>query len=218
LIVVSMLCAGGFYIAVVLAVAFAFGGDARAASDLTTADAAAAAWSSPWAGALLIVGGVAGIVTTWNALLVGSSRLVYALAKDEMLPAGLSTLHPRHATPTRALWSICAVSCIAPWFGRPALVWLVDAGSLGVVVAYAIVALSFLALRRKEPALPRPYRVPGGTVIGWLAFVMAFAIGLLYLPGSPAALIWPQEWAICLGWIGIGGLLYGLQRRGPLDH
>jgi amino acid transporter len=218
LIVVSMLCAGGFYIAVVLAVAFALGGDARTASDLPTADAAAAAWSSPWAGVLLIAGGVAGIVTTWNALLVGSSRLVYALAKDEMLPASLGTLHPRHANPTRALWWICAVSCIAPWFGRPALVWLVDAGSLGVVVAYAIVALSFLALRKKEPALPRPYRVPGGAVIGWLAFVMAFAIGLLYLPGSPAALIWPQEWAICLGWIGVGGLFYGLQRRRLLDH
>lgn len=213
LIVVSMLCAGCFYIAVVLAVAFALGGDARGASDLTTADAAAAAWSSPWAGALLIGGGVAGIVTTWNALLVGASRLVYALAKDQMLPAGFAILHPRHATPTRALWWICAVSCLAPWFGRPALVWLVDAGSLGVVIAYAIVALSFIALRRKEPSLSRPYRVPGGVVVGWLAFLMAFAIGLLYLPGSPGALIWPQEWVICLGWASAGVSLYWLQRR-----
>ncbi len=212
LIVASMIFAALFYIAMILAVAYVLDGEARAASDLTTADAAAAAWSSRWASTILIVGGIAGIVTTWNACLVGSSRLVYALAEDAMLPTRFAVLHKRYATPSIVLWCICAVSCLAPWFGRPALVWLIDAGSLGVIIAYAIVALAFLVLRKKEPSLPRPYRVRFGTAVGVLAFVLALGIIGLYLPGSPGALIWPQEWVICGVWVAIGLVLYPFRR------
>ena len=141
-------------------------------------------------------------------MLVASSRLIYALSSSAMLPTWLATLHHKHASPARALWMICAISCLAPWFGRSALVWLINAGSLGVIVAYAIVALAFLALRRREPDLPRPFRVPCGTACGWIAFVAACAIGTLYLPWSPAALVWPQEWSICGLWALGGAVLY----------
>jgi APA family basic amino acid/polyamine antiporter len=36
---------------------------------------------------------------------------------------------------------------------------------------------------------------------------------LLYMPGSPAALIWPQEWGIVLAWTILGGILYGIARK-----
>ena len=57
---------------------------------------------------------------------------------------------------------IGALSVITPFFGRKTLVWLVDAGGLGIVVAYATVALSFLVLRKKEPDMERPFRVRQG--------------------------------------------------------
>lgn len=212
LVVVSVACAVLWYAGIILAVGYALDADGRTASTLATADAAAAAWAGSrlgdWAATLLVCGGVAGIVTTWNAFLVGASRLTYALASHDMLPRPLGVLHARHATPARALWVICAVSCLAALFGRPALVWLVDAGSLGVIVAYAVVALAFVALRRREPALARPYRVPGGETCGWVAFLLALAIGSLYLPWSPAALVWPEEWLICGLWAVAGALLF----------
>lgn len=214
LVVASVLCAVAWYAGVILAVGYALAPAGRAASELGTADAAAAAWGGSWAGTFLVCGGIAGIVTTWNAFLVGASRLTYALAEHRMLPAGLGRLDPRHGTPARALWAICALSSAAPWFGRPALVWLVNAGSLGVIVAYAVVALAFIALRRREPGLPRPYRVPGGETCGWIAFALALAIGALYLPWSPAALVWPQEWLICGGWALGGAALYLAGRHG----
>ncbi len=213
LVVVSVLCAAAWYILVILGVAWVLDAPARAAGGLTTAAAAEAAWGGRWAGTLLVAGGIAGIVTTWNAFLVGASRLTYALAADGQLPRWLADDAPTARAPVRALWAICALSALAPWFGRPALVWLVDAGSLGVVIAYAVVALAFLVLRRRDPALARPYRVPCGPLVGGAAFVLALALVTLYLPFSPSALVWPQEWAICGAWLVLGGSLFGLARR-----
>ncbi len=214
LVVVSVVAAVIWYTSIVLAVGYVLDPAARAQSSLTTATAAAAAWSGAWAGTILVCGGIAGIVTSWNAMLVASSRLVYALATSGMLPSWLAVLHDKHASPARALWLICALSCAAPWFGRSALVWLINAGSLGVIVAYAIVAAAFLALRRREPHLPRPFRVPFGAVCGWTALAAACTIGSLYLPWSPAALAWPEEWSICALWALGGAVMYLSTFRG----
>jgi len=107
---------------------------------------------------------------------------------------------------------IGGLSVLAPLFGRPALVWLVDAGGLGIVIAYALVAWSFLVLRVREPEMPRPYSVKNWRLIGGAALVLSVAIAILYLPGSPAALVWPYEWLIVLGWVVLGALLLRLAR------
>ncbi|MCZ6893741.1 MAG: APC family permease [Gammaproteobacteria bacterium] len=212
LVVFSVTAAAAFYVLIVLAVGYVLDPSARAQSTLTTADAAVAAWSGTWAGTVLVCGGIAGIITSWNAFLLAASRLIYALASSRMLPSWLARLDDKHASPARALWLICAISCVAPWFGRSALVWLVNAGSVGVIIAYAVVALAFIVLRRQQPDLERPYRVPFGPVCGWLAFAFACAIATLYLPWSPAALLWPQEWMICGLWA-LGGAVMYLRTR-----
>lgn len=165
-------------------------------------------------GRLALLGaGLAGIITSWNAFIIGGSRAIYALARARLLPAFLGELHPRYHTPVNAILLIGLLSIIGPFFGRPALVWAVDAGGLGIVIAYSMVALSFLVLRRKEPELARPYRVPYGNLVGWLALLLSCGLGLLYLPGSPSALVWPQEWAIVIAWALLGGVLYKFSGR-----
>jgi len=96
----------------------------------------------------------------------------------------------------------CGVlSAIAPFFGRKVLVWAVDAGGLTIVVAFLMVALAFVALRIKEPDMERPFRAPGGKALGIAAAVASVGLGVLYMPGMPAALV-PQEWVIVgLWWI-----------------
>lgn len=64
---------------------------------------------------------------------VDGSRAIYALAHSGMLPAFLGKLHPTHKTPTNAIFLMGICYCIAPFLGRPALVWLVVAGGLGIV-------------------------------------------------------------------------------------
>ena len=181
---------------------------------LPTADAMSAVYGSPWAGRVLVVGGAFGILTSWNAFFLGASRLLFAMARGGMLPAAFARLHPRHGSPAAVVVALTAATAAAPFFGRPALVWLVDAGSLATVVAYLLVAASFLVIRRRHPDLPRPYRVAAPALVGWLAVAATVFFVLLYLPGSPSALVWPEEWAIVLAWTGLGAALAaGMRRR-----
>ncbi len=211
LIVLSVGCAIVWYCAILWAVAYVLPAEIRAQPGMTTALASARAWGGQWAFNVLVIGGIAGILTTWNAFVVGASRLIFALAESDMLPRGLAALHPRYGTPHRALWAVGILTCLAPWFGRPILIWLLNAGSLAVIVGYILVVGSFLALRVREPELARPYRVRHWRTVGALALLLSLAITSLYLPGSAAALA-PPEWLICGGWA-LGGLvLYRVSR------
>ena len=215
LLMVSISLAVAWYVAMIWSVSMGLSASDRAASELPTADAMAGLFAGTWAGKLLVVGGIGGILTSWNAFLIGGSRAIYALARAGQLPAALGRLHPRYNTPHLALMLIGSLSIVAPLFGRPALVWLVDAGGLGIVVAYAFVAWSFLVLRRREPDMERPYRVRNGRVVGRVALALSIGISCLYLPGSPAALVWPHEWLIVIGWAVLGaGLLRAALRPG----
>jgi amino acid transporter len=208
LLMVSIGMAVSWYIAMIWAVSVGLGEAVRQGSELPTADASAVLLGGSWGGKLLVVAGIGGILTSWNAFLIGGSRAIYALARAGQLPATLGRLHPKYNTPHRAVLLIGILSVIAPLFGRPALVWLVDAGGLGIVIAYAFVALSFLVLRKRDPGMERPYRVRYGNVVGWIALVLSLAIASLYMPGSPAALVWPYEWAIFLSWVLLGVLMF----------
>lgn len=210
ILIFSVVMAVAWYIGIILAVSLALSGEQSAAATLPTVDAMSAVFGGAWAGKLLILAGIGGIITSWNAFLVGGSRAIYAMAHAKMLPEFLGRLHPTYKTPVNAILMVGALSIVAPLFGRKALVWLVDAGGLGIVVAYATVAASFLVLRRKEPEMPRPFRVANGNLVGWGALILAVGIIVLYMPGSPAALIWPYEWAIVGGWamLGLGFYLW----------
>jgi amino acid transporter len=213
LLMAAIVIAVLWYVAMIIAVSVALTPAERASSSLPTADAASAALGGGWAGTLLVIAGIGGILTSWNAFLIGGSRAMYALAKAGQLPAWLGVLHPRYNTPHRAVLLIGFFSILAPFFGRQAMVWLVDAGSFGIIVAYAFVALSFLVLRYREPEMPRPYAVRFWKFTGFAALLLSLAIVLLFLPGSPAALIWPWEWAIVGGWILLGAVLLAAGRR-----
>jgi amino acid transporter len=207
LLMVSIALAIGFYILIVWGVSMGADEASRNASPLPTASAAEALLGSSLGAKLLIVGGVGGILTSWNAFIIGASRAIYALAHAGQLPAVLGRVHPRFKTPYAAVLLVGALSIVAPFFGRPAMVWLVNAGSFGVTVAYAFVAISFLVLRKREPDMPRPYRVRGGVAVGVAAFVLSIGIAIMFLPFAPAALVWPNEWLIVLGWWTLGLLL-----------
>ncbi|MCM5703502.1 APC family permease [Larsenimonas salina] len=166
-----------------------------------------AVFDAPWASKLMILAGMAGIITSWNAFYIGGSRAIYALAHAGMLPGFLAKLHPKYKTPTNAILLIGIISSLAPLMGRPAMVWLVDAGGLGIVIAYLFVALSFLVLRAREPEMPRPFRVPQGMLVGVIAVALSIGMAGLYLPFSPAALT-GVEWLVFGGWMLLGLLMY----------
>jgi amino acid transporter len=212
-LMLSIITAVAWYSVIIWAVASGLDEAGREASPLPTADAAVAVLGGAWAGKLLVIGGIGGILTSWNAFLIGGSRALYAMARAGQLPAAFGRLHPRFNTPHNAILLIGAMSLIAPFFGRPAMVWLVDAGGLGIVVAYAFVAASFIVLRNREPEMERPYAVRRWRFTGYSALLLSLALVTLYLPFSPAALVWPYEWAIVAGWALLGAVLLAFRRR-----
>ncbi|GAB3670852.1 APC family permease [Salinisphaera aquimarina] len=207
LLVFSVLLAVAWYAAIIFGTGYVLGADGIDPDSLAVPDAMAAAFSSNWAGKLMVLAGMAGIITSWNAFYIGGSRAIYALAKADMLPRVFAELHPRYNTPANAIILIGVVTSIAPFLGRSAMVWLVDAGGLGIVLAYLFVAASFVVLRYREPDMNRPFVVPAGKIVGIVATVLSFALVLLYLPGSPSALL-PVEWLIFGLWMVGGGIMY----------
>ncbi|MEZ5560835.1 MAG: APC family permease [Pseudomonadales bacterium] len=204
LLVASVFMAVAWYALVTVGVALSLDHTALAAADLAAGDAATAVWGHPAAGAFLVLGGVAGILTSWNAFMIGASRVLFALAESGFVPAAFARLHPRYRTPYVGVIAIGAGACLAPLFGRTVLVWMINAGSFATLVAYLFVPLAFLALRHKEPDLARPFRVRRPRLVGAGAVVLALALMLAYLPGSPSALLWPQEWLLILIWTVLG--------------
>ena len=131
---------------------------------------------------------------------LGASRLLYAMAASGMVPSWFAKVHPRYRTPSNAVLFIGALSVLSPLFGRQMLVWLVDAGGISIVVAFLLVAVTFLVLRNIEPDMERPFRVSLGRPVGVAAALLTLGLGVLYLPGMPAALVWPYEWLILGAW------------------
>nr|WP_258175132.1 APC family permease [Actinopolyspora mortivallis] len=198
--------ATGWYVLVVLTVGAGLSAEPLATSELAAGDGMRALWNSEAMGTVLVLGGVAGILTSWNGFLVGASRLIHAMATSGMLPRWFARLHPRFRTPSNAILFVGGLSATAPLFGERMLTWLIDAGGFAVVVSYVMVAISFLVLRHREPGMPRPFRVAHGRTVGGLATVLSLGLAVLFLPGMPSGLVWPYEWVILGGWLLLGGV------------
>lgn len=210
LLIFSVVLAIVWYISVIFGVSRILTPAELNESNLVTADAMGKAFGgSQMMANILVLGGIGGILTSWIGFYVGGSRAIYALANAGMLPKSLGELHPKYKTPHKAILLIAALSTAAPLLGRPALVWFVEAGGLGLIVAWLMVAISFIILRKKDPDMKRPFKLPGGTTLGWIAVVMAGGIATLYMPGMPSALGGP-EWIIIGIWSVFGLILYNV--------
>jgi amino acid transporter len=115
----------------------------------------------PWLRVALVLGGMMSAFGMFNALVLSYSRLPMAMAQDGMLPRIFARMHPR----TNAPW-VAVIACAIGWacclgLGFERLV-MMDVLLCGASLVLEFVAL--VALRVREPSLPRPFRVPGGLI------------------------------------------------------
>lgn len=215
LMILSIVMAVGFYVMIVIGAGLVLSkaevakimGDGGSA--LVPADAMAKAFGSEMMAKVLIVGGLCGIITSWNAFLIGGSRALYSMADANMIPKCFTKLTKKGKVPIVGLLLIGLLSIIAPFFGKVMLVWIVDASNFACCISYCVVSMAFIVLRSKEPNMERPYKVKNYKLVGAIAVVMSGAMALMYIiPGTSCTLIW-QEWVITGGWI-LLGLLFAL--------
>lgn len=207
IVIVSIIMAGVWYMIMILATAFAAPQAVREGANIPVADAFAYCMNSAVLGKCIIIVAICGILTSWNGFIIGSTRLMFSMGRAKMLPEVFGKTHPKYNTPYASTILIGIVTCLSPLLGKNALVWFVDASSLGTVVAYLMVVLSFVILRKKEPELNRPYQAPAAGVIGVIALICVIFFMYLYMPFGPGALK-PIEWGLVFAWIVLGIVLY----------
>lgn len=218
IMLLSIFLAVAWYLLIIFAVCYimpqsAIAQEMSSQNGLVSAKAIEIAFRSPLMGKVLIIGGLCGIITSWNSFLMGGSRALYSMGESLMIPKMFGKLG-KHKTPEAAI-ILCGIACVAaPFFGRGVLVWLVDAASFGCVIAYMFVSISFCILRKKKPEMARPYKVKAGKFVGAMAVLMAGFMTLLYIvPASfSAALVW-QEWIVVGIWLALGVFFYFYSKK-----
>lgn len=198
--IISIVMASIWYFMIILGISISAPPEVRDAGVVPAADAMAYCYGSELFGDLMILGGICGIMTSWNGFIVGSTRIIFAMGRAKMLPPFFGRLHKRYKTPHGAILLVGIICVTAPLLGQNALVWFVNASAFGSVLSYLLVAVSFLVLRQKEPELARPFKVKYGKYVASL--VVLFCVGFLifYASLGSIALNRPSEWILIGLW------------------
>ena len=102
--------------------------------------------------------GLVGLVASFHGILIAASRSILSLGQARMLPRALGEVHPRRGTPVVALVANLGVGLVALATGKTDEIIVLSV--FGALTLYILAAASLIALRRREPDLPRPYRAP----------------------------------------------------------
>lgn len=215
---VILIAIGGaliFYLLVILSASMATPWQDLLKLDLPVYGAFEAAFKSPTVAKGVLFAALCGIITTWNTVFIGATRIIFALGRGRFIPSVFGKIHPAFHSPSIAVLFIGFLGFIGVFWGRDALVPIVNVGSFCMALAYLSSCLGVLKMRRLHPDIPRPYRVPGGKIIPVLgAFVSsAMLFYSLYLPYASAQGAFPLEWAIILVWSGLGVLFWIFARK-----
>ncbi|KGX93928.1 amino acid permease [Pontibacillus halophilus JSM 076056 = DSM 19796] len=160
---------------------------------------------------------VMGIFTGLNGFYLSSSRLLFAMSRARILPSMFRKLHPKHKTPYVGILFTAVICLIAPWFGRTALLWIVDMSSTGVAIAYfycCFTAYKFFSWNEAGRTSTNLNVVaPGKKLLSLLGIISSLVfLALLLIPGSPAALA-AQPWTALIIWVVLGIVFYLVQRK-----
>ncbi|WP_018211546.1 ethanolamine permease [Desulfitobacterium hafniense] len=137
---------------------------------------------------ILALIGLAGLIASFNGIIFGYGRVVFSLSRAGYLPRFLSKVHPRFRTPYVALLVGGLIGAVGAILGNGDI--LIQIAVFGAVISYIMMMLSAIVLRKKNPNMPRPYKVPGYPVTPYLALILAvFALfaGFFY---APKVILW----------------------------
>jgi len=151
-----------------------------------------------WLRPLVKAGAIAGLSSVVMVLLMGQTRIFYSMAKDGLLPPVFAHVHPKFKTPYVTTLVTGAVAVVIA--GLFPIGFIGELVSIGALLAFTMVSIGVLVLRRTRPDYPRPFRTP------WVPVVPIFgaALSLLQMAALPRG-----TWIRLVVWMALGLIIYG---------
>ncbi|MFF8957477.1 amino acid permease [Streptomyces sp. NPDC014894] len=156
----------------------------------------------PWYAGVISFGAVVGLTSVCMILLLGQTRVFFAMSRDGLLPRFFSRTHPRYRTPYRATLLLGVVIAIVA--GLTNIEELAALVNIGTLFAFVVVALGVVILRRTRPDLPRAFRTP----LVPLLPIVSVAASLWLMLNLPS-----ETWLRFGLWMALGVVVYVVYGR-----
>ncbi len=156
-----------------------------------------------WAAVLISCAAIAGLTSVLIAMLIGQSRVFYAMAKDGLLPTNVfAKLHPKFQTPYKSsLWIAVFVSLVSAF---TPIDKIAEMTNIGTLLAFVMVCAAVWIMRKRNPDLHRPFKTPYIDVVAPLGILLNFGIMCSLDLGN---------WVRLVVWLAMGMVIYFLYSR-----
>ena len=154
--------------------------------------------SLDWLRPLIKLGAIAGITSVILVMMMAQARIYYAISKDGLFPKMFSKLNKKQTPMIGTIVAAIATGTVA---GLLPLEVISELTSIGTLLAFTVVCIATLVLRKTQPSLDRPFRCP------WVPFVPIMGI---LICGIQMVSLSGDTWIRLLAWTGVGLLIYFL--------
>jgi basic amino acid/polyamine antiporter, APA family len=153
------------------------------------------------------------LIIATNAGMMGASRLAYFMGQKQQLPSVFGSLSKKSHVPVNSILMFSAFAVILVGTGK--VEWLADLYAFGAVLAYTLAHISIIALRIKEPNLPRPFKIPVNIKIKGSEIPVSAILG-----GLVTAITWlivvythPIGRIVGFAWLAVGYVIFYFYRK-----